>query len=229
MMHANVNTINPSNYNRPVVGQTIGTSYTNDTYQNVMNSIQKHYLVQNANGTFSIKQIAYQIYPKTIMDQITQGMDSMNTQILAGNIEFKVDANKNVNVEYVNQEAVNKAFFEQQYSGIGFNFMSSQFVHEYCYNFHYNWSGFYCAVSVEGCRVLRNELAVTINTAGGLMALTAVSGNVVISAGCGIDAVYAGVIQSNLIAGINSGMGATLSAWGSPMGKSVIYYASANN
>lgn len=228
-MHANINTINPSNYNRPTINQNISTSHTKDTYNNVVNSIQKHYLIQNENGTFTIKNIAYQIYPKSIMKQITQGMEAMNNQILDGNIKFKFDSNKAVKVQYVNQNAVNNDFFAQQYNGMGYEFMSSQFVHEYCYNFHYNWSGFYCAVNLEGCYVLNDELNLTIASAGGLMALTAVSGNVYISAGCGIEAVYAGVIQSNIQAGIESGRGATLSAWGSPMGKPVIYYASANN
>lgn len=229
MMHANVNTINPDNYNNPAVNQSVGTSYTHNTYNNVVKAIQNHYLVQNANGTFSIKKVAYELYPKTIMDQITQGMDSMNIQILSGNIKFKVDSNKEVEVQSVNQEAVNNAFFSNGYTGMGYNFMSDQFVHEYCYNFHYNWSGFYCAVNLQGCAVLIRELNLTIASAGGLTALSAITGNLFVSSGCAVEAVYASLIQSNLQLGLESGRGATISAWGSPMGKSVIYYANPNN
>ncbi|WP_297518675.1 hypothetical protein [uncultured Clostridium sp.] len=163
------------------------------------------------------------------MDQITKGMEGMNLQILQGNINFKVEGNKTVKTESVNKDAVNKAFFQDTYKGFGFNFMSDQFVHTYCYNFHYNWYGFYCAVNLQGCRVLINELQLTIASAGGLTAVTALTGNVIISTGCGLEAVYAGVIQSNLQLGVQRGTGATISAWGSPMGKAIIYTATPNN
>lgn len=196
----------------------------------IKDSIQQHYLTQNENGTFSISPIAYTLYPEKAMNTITQGMNSMNKAILSGNIKFKMETinnTKEIKVTYENQNALLNNFSNKNIQGNAF--MSNYtFLHTYCYDFNYSWAGFYCDVNVNGCYILANELNIAIYAAGGVGSVAGITGDIPVAAGCAADAVYAVAMQSALNSGAETGAGATIDAWGSPMGSCVIYGASVN-
>lgn len=228
MINVNTNYVNQPQMNTK---QEVTDSYSQQTYKKVLNNIQQNYLVQNQNGTFTIKKIAYSLYPEKIMNTITQGMESMNKEILAGNIKFSFTTKngvKVVNKTYLNEEK----FFNPEDSANPINGLELinkvQFIHQYGYDFNYNWAGFYCDLNPSGCYILGNNIGTSIAAAGGASAIAGITGDIPVAMGMGILATAAVHMQGQLLSGGETGSGCTVDAWGSPMGNYVLYNASVN-
>lgn len=212
----------------------------NNNYNEVMNKIQQKYLIQNSNGTFRINPVAYSIFPKTIMNKIVQGMNFTNQEILNGNLDLKLVKNSsginviktiksNTKAIVKNLDATINTVSSNTPKGSMNLFMSnSQFYSNYCYNFHFNWSGFYCAVDTTGCYLLANQMEDIAELYGGSAGVAGVTGNIAIAGGLAAVGIYYQVITNALNTGAEDGNGATIDVWGGTESSSVIYGASAN-
>lgn len=213
---------------------------SNNNYNEVMNEIQQNYLIQNSNGTFKINPIAYSIFPKTVMNKIVQGMNFTNQEILNGNLDLKLVKNSSgikvvktikANIEAIakNLDAnINIANSNTPKGAIDLFMSNSQFYSNYCYNFHFNWSGFYCAVNTTGCYLLANQMEDVAEIYGGSAGVAGISGNIEIAGGLAAVGIYYQTITNALNTGAEDGSGATIDVWGGTETSSVIYWASAN-
>lgn len=198
--------------------------------KSIRESIQQHFLIQNKNGTFKIAPVAYTLYPAKDMNIITKGMNSMNKAILQGNIKMNlisINGKKEIKTAYVNQDKMTNAIINNNFNQGLELFNTYNFFHQYCYNFHYSWYGFYCAVTVNGCYTLASK-AETIAYALGLGAGAAVGDLPPLAAGLALSGITMEHFANTLTLGAEEKVGCTIDCVGSPMGNVQIYDVSVN-
>lgn len=137
--------------------------------------IEEKYLIQNSDGTFSLSDDIYNEFDEELVNFVKNGMNSINSLIVAGNLNFKINNEKQVINTYANDDAItsNSSSSLQRLSASDSVFTS----YDYCSNYTWYWYGFECSVNKDGTRILKTDLEEVAKIAGwGAAAYTALVG-----------------------------------------------------
>lgn len=198
------------------------------TKQN-LKEIEEKYLIQNSNGTFSLKDSIHNEYDINTVNFLKNNMSTINNLILEGHLKFETQKTDS-SIEIVNTKADNDAIkaenntkhmINSKMLKSAYKLPINVFTDEYCDNFVWHWYGFECDVNVTGTKILKDQFQRMGEIFGfGTLVVTAMGGP--LGLGLGLftlmtigDSLY----QCNVAIDSNNGVHA--SCFGSPSSASI--------
>lgn len=183
---------------------------TNLSMEQAIHIVEKNYLSQNPNGTFSIKDSAINEIGEDLFYELTDGMEQVNQLISNKALQFY----ENGKIKKINNNIKESITPRYRASDAYGKILSS---YKYCSNYNWYWWGFKTNVNKAGCSILSSEINKTIAY------VATVSGGIAFLPGLKIpSAIGAGGITYWLVSlktefekGTNA-RGATVTALGKP-------------
>lgn len=190
----------------------VNSATNNQKSKDMLKEIESKYLIQNSDGTFSLKDSVYKKFDSTTIDNLKSSMNNINNLILKGELQFDIvksgSSQKVVNTK-ADIDAMKKDAHRPSLAGSGV--LAS---YDYCSNYEWYWYGFDCDVNSAGCQLLYDDFE-------GLAAVYGVGTLIATAEGVGLPFAALSVMtvgkcmyQAKL--GIDDGNGARAYCLGSP-------------
>jgi len=178
-----------------------------------LNLIQEKYLNQHSDGTFYISDDAYKTIDSDILTIAKKNMDSINSHILNGDLEFEIIKNNN-STEVIN--TVDNLSYKLK-NAIQLYSTGHFYNYTYCSNFNFSWYGFTADMNAAGTKLLKNYLVLSSGTTAATATIASlVPGGQALAVALGVFTmtISTGIYQCEN--GIDTGKGVTIKAFGAP-------------